>query len=119
MVTIHLHHVILFAHHGIYDDEKKNGNTFEVNLDVVFERGEESFDSIDHTVSYEDLFGIVKQRMQIATPLLEKVCAEIISAIKRQFPFTKEISISIYKLNAPIEGFNGKAGVTIRKKFDD
>jgi dihydroneopterin aldolase len=119
MITIHLHNVIIFAHHGIYEEEKVKGNTFEINLDVVYDDKESSFENIQHTISYEDLYIIVKNQMQTATPLLEKVCLRIINKIKMEHPLIKEVSITMYKLHAPIEGFNGKAGVTISKKFDD
>jgi 7,8-dihydroneopterin aldolase/epimerase/oxygenase len=119
MTTIHLHNVIIFAHHGIYDEEKINGNTFEINLDVVYDDKESAFENIEHTISYEDLYAIVKSQMLIATPLLEKVCLQIINKIKQNHPSVKEVSITMYKLQAPIEGFKGKAGVTIKKKFDD
>ena len=118
MVTIHLHNVIIFAHHGIYDEEKINGNTFEINLDVVYNNKKSEFENIEHTISYEDLFTIVKSEMQTATPLLEKVCSEIINKIKSHHPAVKKIKITMYKLNAPIQDFKGKAGVTIEKKFD-
>jgi dihydroneopterin aldolase len=120
MITVHLHNVILFAHHGIYDEEKINGNTFEINLDVVYDDDEENvFENIEHTISYEDLFVIVKNEMQTPTPLLEKVCVQIINKIKKNHPSVKEAVITMYKLQAPIEGFKGKAGVTISKKFED
>lgn len=119
MVTVHLHNVIIFAYHGMYDEEKINGNTFEINLDILYDDKESAFENIEHTISYEDLYKIVKSQMQIATPLLEKVCLQIINNIKNDHPSVKEASITMYKLQAPIEGFKGKAGVTIKKKFED
>jgi dihydroneopterin aldolase len=50
--------------------------------------------------------------------LLEKIADEIIGKIKAQYPFIREVIISIYKLQAPIGNFQGKAGMTLHKKFD-
>jgi len=56
--------------------------------------------------------------MHQPSPLLEKIADEIIGRIKAQYPFIREVIISIYKLQAPIGNFQGKAGMTLHKKFD-
>ena len=117
MITVHLHEIIAFAHHGIYDEEKISGNKFELNLDVSFDSKKNKFNSIDDTVDYEALNSIIKECMKVPTPLLEKVCTAIIKKIRTQYPFITEINISIFKLQPPIKDFNGKAGVSMRKKF--
>jgi len=118
MVTIHLHQLIMHAFHGLYAEEHRTGNNYEINLDVTYEEGSSKFETIQDTISYEDLFGIVKRRMQAPTPLLEKVCEGIIRKIKHEFPYVSEVAISMYKLQPPIEYLQGKVGVTMRKKFD-
>jgi len=119
MVTIHLHKLMMHAHHGIYEEEEIMGANYELNLDVRFDENEAKFERIEDTISYEDLFAIVKKKMMVPTPLLEKVCEGIIRKIRHEFAGVREITISIYKLEAPIENFQGKVGVTMRKKFDD
>ena len=119
MVTVQLNNLILHGHHGLYEEERKVVNTFEVNLSVAFDEKKSDFDSIEDTVNYEELYKIVKQRMQAHTFLLEKICQGIIRKIKHQYPFVKEVNISVYKLQAPIENLQGKVGVAMRKKFDD
>jgi len=119
MVTIHLHKVIMYAHHGVYDEEEKIGSNYELNLDVKFDEGSTSFEKLDDTISYEDLYAIVRKKMLVPTPLLETVCEGIIRKIRHEFSGVREISISIHKLEAPIENFQGRVGVTMRKKFDD
>ena len=117
MLTIQLHHLIFFAHHGIHEEELLTANSFEVNLDVVFDEKKSKFDSLDETLDYVTLYDIVKKQMQIPTPLLEKICKEIIGKIKKGFPIIREIEISIKKLNMPIENFHGSVGVKMKKKF--
>ena len=119
MVTIHLHNVVMHAHHGVYKEEEKSGSNYEVNLDVKFDELDKKIEKIDDTISYEDLYGIVKKKLLVPTPLLEEVCEGIIRKIHHEFAGVREITISIYKLEAPIENFQGKVGVTMRKKFDD
>lgn len=117
MLTIQLHNLIFFAHHGIHEEEQLTANSFEVNLDVMFNEKGNTFESVDDTISYVSLYNIVKQGMQVITPLMEKICKEIISKIKTQYPFISEINISIRKLQVPIENFQGKAGVSMNTKF--
>lgn len=118
MVTVHLHQLIMHAFHGLYAEEHSTGNNYELNVDVSYEETTGHFESIRDTVSYEALFAIVKARMQTPTPLLEKVCEDIINSIRQQFPGVLEVAISMYKLHPPIENLQGKVGVTMRKKFD-
>lgn len=119
MVTIELHNLRLQAYHGVYDGEKKTGSPYEMNVKVIYEEGTEEFDNLKNTINYVEVFEIVKKWMSIPTPLLEKVAESIIRNIKQQFPFTREIIISIYKLEPPIENFQGKIGVTMHKQYNE
>ena len=119
MVTIHLHNLLMHAHHGVYKEEEKIGTNYEVNVDVKFDEESGKFERIEDTINYEELYGIVKKKMMAPTPLLEQVCEGIIRKIKHEYAAVREITISIYKLEAPIPNFQGKVGVTMRKKFDD
>jgi 7,8-dihydroneopterin aldolase/epimerase/oxygenase len=119
MITVELRNVIMHGHHGIYPEEKEVLNTFEVNLDVSYEEKGAGFDKLEDTISYVSLYKIVQKKMQVPEFLLESVCQEIIGMIKHQYPFVKEIRMSIYKLQAPIENFQGKVGVTMHLRFDD
>jgi dihydroneopterin aldolase len=118
MVVIELNQVKLHAFHGIYEGEKLTGSAYEINVRVVYEEGDSTFDDLKNTINYVEILDIVKQRMRIPTGLLEKVADSIIRKIRHQYPFCTEISISIYKLDAPVENFQGKLGVTLHKKFD-
>jgi dihydroneopterin aldolase len=118
MLTIQLHNLIFFAHHGIHEEEQLTANTFEVSLDVVYDEKKSKFNSIGDTIDYVALYDIVKKQMKIETPLMEKICKEIIARIKKQFPVVSQINISIKKLNVPIENFLGSVGVSMKKTFD-
>ena len=119
MLTIHLHDLKFYAHHGIYEEESRSGSNYEVNLDVKFEEPKKGFEDISDTVNYEDLFAIVKKKMAVRANLIENVCESIIRNVQHQYKTVKEVSVTIYKLEAPIENLQGKVGVTMRKKFDD
>ena len=119
MVSIELHNLQLHAFHGIHDGESKTGNRYIVDLVVQYEEGDTHFDELSSTINYVELYEIVKQRMQVNTPLLERLCEGIIRRIKHQYPFINQVNISVFKLEAPIENFQGKVGVSMLKKFSD
>ncbi len=119
MITVELQNLILHGYHGVFEEEKKVMNTFEVSLSVKYDEKKSDFNSLEDTISYVDLYEIVKQKIKVPVFLLEKLCQGIIRKIKHQYPSVREVNISIYKLQAPIENFQGKVGVTMRKKFDD
>jgi dihydroneopterin aldolase len=119
MVTVQLHKLIFSGRHGVFKEELATGNTFEVNLDVLYDENGHPFGGLDSIVNYVNLFGIVKERMHQPSPLLEKIADEIINKIREQYPFIREVILSIYKLQAPIGNFQGKAGITLHKWFGD
>lgn len=118
MITIELKDVQIQASHGLYKGEAKTGNTYQLDLRVLYDEGTRTFDKLENTINYVKLYEIVRQRMQTATPLLERLCDDIIKEIKLQYPYIKEARISLYKLQAPLENFEGKVGVTLQKIFD-
>jgi 7,8-dihydroneopterin aldolase/epimerase/oxygenase len=119
MISIELKDVRFQAHHGVYKDESKTGNTYHIDLSVKFDEEDIRFETLKNTIDYVALYDIVKQRMQSSTHLIEQLCESIIGQVKLQYPFVKETTISIYKIQAPIENFEGRVGVTLCKKFND
>ena len=118
MVTIELQNIRLHAYHGIYEGEKKTGGPYDVSIKVIYDEGDSRFDNLEKTINYVDVFGIIQQGMKTPLPLLEQVAQGILEEIKQRWPFAVEIMVSVYKLEPPIENFQGRVGVTIHKQFD-
>ncbi|HRE51507.1 MAG TPA: dihydroneopterin aldolase [Flavitalea sp.] len=119
MIAIELKDVHFHGYHGLYEGEEIIGGPFVVNLVVKYEEHGTDLSDINETVDYVDLFNIVKQRMQMPAPLLEKLCDSIIRHIKHQYAFITEATLSIYKVDAPIPQFQGMVGVSMTKNFKD
>lgn len=117
MITVELQHMIFYEHHGIYEEERRVMNSFEVNLSVSYQETSTTYEKIADTVSYVNLFKIVQEKMKDPVFLLEKICQGIILNIKHQYPAVSEVRVSVYKLQAPIEHFVGKVGVTMQRSF--
>jgi dihydroneopterin aldolase len=118
MVTIELRDIRLNAYHGIYEGEQKTGSPYDVNIKVIYNEDATHFDKLENTINYVAVFGIIRERMKIPTPLLEKVALGMIEEIKQRWPFIVEVMVSVYKLEPPIENFQGRVGVTIHKQFN-
>jgi len=118
MITVELRQLRFFANHGLYAEEKKTGNEFEVNLSVSFELPVESRpNDISATINYVSLYEMVKEEMQKPADLLETLATGIERKIKAAFPQSKKISIAIAKLHPPIPNFTGSVSVSFEKEY--
>lgn len=95
IMTVELKELRFYAFHGLYGDEKKTGNEFEVSLCVDFDPVETVITNIAVTVNYARLYEIVKTEMQKPRALLETLAMEIVEAIHVSFPQIKKADISI------------------------
>ncbi len=117
MIKVQLHQLKFNAFHGIHEEEKILGNDYVIDASVEFHETSHIITSIHETISYTDIFTIIKKRMAIPTPLLETILMEIANEIHDHFPQLKSINISIMKTHPPIEGIEGAAVVSYHKEF--
>jgi 7,8-dihydroneopterin aldolase/epimerase/oxygenase len=117
MPAIQLNRLKFFAFHGIHPEEKVLGTEFEVNVIIQFERSA-PIRSIEQTVDYTKVYEIIKKRMNTPTALLETVLEDLVEEISKLNNAINSISIDIAKINAPINNFSGKVGVSIVKNFE-
>lgn len=116
-ITIRLEKIRFFARHGVFEHERRDGNEFEVNLCVEYPSPEVSLlaeDDLEHTISYVDLYNLVKEEMEKPQRLLETVASSILKRIKSEFPQTTSTCCKITKLSPPIPGFIGKVSVELK-----
>ena len=75
--------------------------------DIVFNtdtsRAEQS-DNIADTVSYLDVYQIVKREMQQPSNLLEHVARRVGEAVLKEFPAVTDIKVKVSKMNPPLGG---------------
>lgn len=119
MLTISLHHLKFHAFHGLYEEEKKTGNEFEVNLDVSFNEPADPVTHLSQTINYAVLYQLIKDRMSIPEPLLETVAMDIARQSRIRFPFITEINVSVRKINPPIFNFQRQTVVSFHKKYTE
>lgn len=105
-MIIRLKDADFFAYHGVFPEEKTNGNTFRVNVSVELpdDIAGCSTDSINDTLNYQNLYDIIANEMATPSDLLENVAMRIKKAILAQFPIVTNLRVTVAKKNPPLGG---------------
>lgn len=108
----------LFGFHGVYPDEKRDGQRFVVDITVWLDLTEAAAtDDLTRTVHYGELAelaaGIVTGPPR---DLIETVAAEIADEVMRRYP-VHAAEVTVHKPAAPIPLTFADVGVTIRRSI--
>ena len=120
MGKVSLEGLEFFAYHGFYEEERKIGNRYSVDVVVHtdFETGARN-DVLEGTVNYELLYKIVAQEMEISSKLLEHVGKRVIDRVFKTFASACKVIVTIYKHNPPIGGICRFAKVELEQNRED
>lgn len=104
----------LYAHHGVMPQEQKVGAWFTVdaNIQTDFTSAMQT-DELEGTISYADVYEIIKAEMSIPSKLLEHASGRMARAILQRFPTAKSVCIRLIKDNPPMGAECLGAGVEI------
>ncbi len=105
-----------FAYHGFYEEERKIGNRYEVDIRVEtdFDQASED-DLLEHTVDYGQLYRIVSEEMQQSTKLLERLAGRIAERVLQETAPVLKVEITLSKHNPPLGGLCKKSSITLSK----
>lgn len=113
MTTIRLEGLDFFAHHGYYEEERKVGNKYTVDVEVFLTETSFTDDDLEHTINYEEIYLIVSTVMSVSTKLLETLASAICKELLNQFPLILKVNSTVSKHNPPIKGVCKAASVSI------
>lgn len=116
-IRVELSKLRFFAFHGLYEEEKKTGNEFELDVSVSFQTTDGIIDKLSDTVNYVRLHGIIAELMDHPEKLLETVAMKLAEKIHDEFAHARLVDIRITKLHPPIRGFEGHVAVSYQKEF--
>ena len=93
---IYLEGAKFFAHHGVDPQETIVGANFiiDLRLRTDFTHAAQT-DELKGTVSYADIYAVVKKEMKTPSKLLEHVCERIGQRLFNDFPTIQEIIIRL------------------------
>lgn len=106
----------LFGHHGVYPEEKRDGQPFVVDLTIWLDLTEAvRADDLTRTVNYGELAELAA-RVVTGQPrdLIEAVAGEIADTIMRDYP-VHAVEVTVHKPTAPIPLTFADVAVTIRR----
>lgn len=94
----------IFAHHGVYEDEKINGQTFYVSCDCTLStRQAGKADNLELALNYGTLAVRITELFKAHSfDLLEAVGEYVLEHILREFPIIRSMTLTIKKPSAPI-----------------
>lgn len=89
------------AFHGVFAQERKVGQEFEVSLRLEVS-GYDGSDDLDKTVNYAEVIETVKEQMKEPSALIEHVGTRISKAVRAKFPQVTGGEVRITKLRPPV-----------------
>jgi len=105
-MKIHLDNMVFYGFHGVYPEERKLGQRFNVNLCVYTDNKlDRQITELKDTVDYTQLYDVVKEVMEGKQfEILENGANDMIETIFADFPLVCRVKVSIEKPGVPING---------------
>jgi len=105
----------LHAYHGVMQHEAKVGQTFTLDLELDIDLSEASrSDKLSHTVSYDQVVGIVSHAFcDNRYRLVEAAAGAVAQAVLDRFAGVASVRVTVHKPHAPIAATFADVGVTI------
>lgn len=104
MYTIRVQNMQFHGHIGVLPEEKKVGQTLQVDLEAVINAVPVD-DQLASTVSYGDFYPIVEKIIDEShVNLVETLAQKILTAIKQLDNRIQTVTVRIRKLNLPVDG---------------
>ena len=117
---IRLNSIAIFAHHGVYEEEIKDGNHFEIDLEVEVPdtlgiMSDALCDALDYTKLYDTVLKVSeKKRYNLLETLAGNICTNILEA----FLNVISVGVKVRKMNAPVGGMIKWVEVEYKKQRD-
>lgn len=101
MLTVSLHGIAISAARGLYAEEHKLDNQFEVDVDVMLNVANvAALPFVDYTV----IRAAVDDAFAQPYDLLEQFIGHMHSRLKQEFPDAERIRLAVRKLHPPMHG---------------
>ncbi len=89
----------VIGNHGIYTEERKYGNIFQVDVYLqVSSQGNFFNDNIQETINYKEIYEKVLETMRTPKNLLETLCWEMAQEMLQTWDNVSEVKLRVAKL---------------------
>ena len=121
-LTIQVEGINVYGTHGVYDQEKKNGQDFRVDLLVELKENILNFEnykyeSFDNTINYENLVNeVINVSDNNSFDLIETFAYEILNSLRKYNNILKA-TVTIHKPSSPLKELVEDISVTVSEEF--
>jgi dihydroneopterin aldolase len=93
-----------FGYHGLFEQERKDGQDFFVDLTLVVDlKAASQSDAIADTVNYAEITDLVVEEItSYPVNLIEKLAARIAERVLNQYVKVKSVTVTVHKPQAPV-----------------
>ncbi|MBN75744.1 MAG: dihydroneopterin aldolase [Actinobacteria bacterium] len=121
-LTIQVEGINVYGTHGVYEQEKKKGQEFRIDLQIELRENILNFEnykseSFDNSVNYENLVNeVINVSDNNSFDLIETFAYEILNSLKKYNNISKA-TVTIHKPNSPLKELVEDISVTASEKF--
>ena len=121
-LTIHVEGINVYGTHGVYEQEKKKGQEFRIDLQIELRENILNFEnykseSFDNSVNYENLVNeVINVSDNNSFDLIETFAYEILNNLRKYNNISKA-TVTIHKPNSPLKELVEDISVTAIEEF--
>lgn len=114
---LRLHTMTFYAHHGVSAEERRRGQTFEMEVELALDlRAAGERDDLAYTVDYPEVYKVVQETtVERQFNLIEALAEAIATEILTRFPIVEAARVWVRKLSPPIGGLLDAVEVDITR----
>ena len=111
----------VFAHHGVFEEEKQKGQNFYINANLYSDLAKAGRkDDYDLATSYAEVCEtIIRSVTEVNYNLIEAVAEHVAEAILHEYPLVTGVDIEVSKPEAPIKATFHSVSVEIHREWKD
>jgi 7,8-dihydroneopterin aldolase/epimerase/oxygenase len=112
---ISVNEMAFFGYHGVFPEETRLGQRFNVDLEVFCDLQEAGLsDDLNYSINYAELYFLCREVVE-GSPykLIESVAEKIASTTLEKFPRVSEVKVKVHKPDPPIPGYYKSVSVEI------
>ena len=113
MTKLNIKGIKIYAFHGHFEEEKKLGGHFIVNLEIGFNSDKVvSTDRLEDTIDYVQVIDIVKEQMKKTKNMIESAANEILDELFK-IELIQSVSIELEKISPPVDANFDKISIEL------
>ncbi len=121
MDKIILKNMTFYGYHGVFEEEKRSGQTFIIDAVLYADLSEAGkTDALDRTIDYGAAYHLIRKIVEDERfDLIEALAHRAAMALLSRFEKIERVALTVKKPSAPIDGAFDYMAVKIERSRDD